>query len=499
MGALLKRRGTVYCIGIKGTGVSALAELLHHSGLSLSGSDTAETFYTDGILRELGIPFYEGFDPAHVPPGADLVIHSAAYGETNPEMAEAARRGIPILKYTDALGAYSALFDSSGIAGVHGKTTTTAMTGSLFRAVGLPARVLAGSAVSAFGGRSTLCLGDRYFAAETCEYRRHFLAFHPRRIVLTSVESDHQDCFPTYGDIRDAFVEYVLRLPPEGVLIYCADDPGARETAEIVRHKRQDIVFVPYGFTAPGEYRIEDYEVKDERTRFRLAGFGPAVNGGFSLRVPGRHCVLDAAAALALTSLLVKEAFGGEGWTDERRLAATEALEHFAGSRRRQEILGECRGVLFMDDYGHHPTAIRATLLGLREFYPRRRIIVSFMSHTYTRTAALLDDFAASLLKADIVFLHKIYGSARETYSGGVNGRSLFEKTQEIFQKEKSSPGAVYYTEEPEDAAGILTGLLREGDLFITLGAGDNWRLGQQLFAQWKARRGGPAETGAAP
>jgi UDP-N-acetylmuramate--alanine ligase len=143
-----------------------------------------------------------------------------------------------------------------------------------------------------------------------------------------------------------------------------------------------------------------------------------------------------------------------------------------------------------MDDYGHHPTAIRATLGGLREFYPRRRIIVSFMSHTYTRTAALLDEFAASLLGADMAFLHKIYGSARERYSGGVNGLSLFEKTKAAFEKEKGSPGQVYYTEEPEDAEETLAGLLREGDLFITLGAGDNWRLGQKLLARWKAKPG---------
>ena len=463
-----------------------------HSGVSVSGSDTAEVFYTDGILKELGIPYRESFDPSHVPHDAALVIHSAAYNaETNPEMAEAVRLGIPLLKYTDALGAYSGLFDSSGIAGVHGKTTTTALTGILFRAVGLPARVLAGSAVSAFGGRSTLSLGNKYFAAETCEYRRHFLAFHPRRIVLTSVESDHQDYFPTYSDIRDAFVEYALRLPPGGELIYCADDPGACEVTEIVKQKRDDIITVPYGFSVAGDFRIASYAVKNERTHFCLEAF-PKTE--FKLRIPGRHCVLDAVAALVLTSVLVKKEFRGgdysgmehiEGWTADRVQNAAEALEAFTGSRRRQEILGERGGVLFMDDYGHHPTAIVATLLGLKEFYPRRRLVVSFMSHTYTRTAALLDDFAESLLSADIVFLHKIYASAREVYSGGVNGITLFEKTKEVFERERNAGSSVYYSNECEDAAEQLKNLLQNGDLFITMGAGDNWRLGKKLFGEF--------------
>jgi UDP-N-acetylmuramate--alanine ligase len=154
-------------------------------------------------------------------------------------------------------------------------------------------------------------------------------------------------------------------------------------------------------------------------------------------------------------------------------------VEEFRGSRRRSEILGEAAGILFMDDYGHHPTAIRTTLEGLRDFYPRRRLVVSFMSHTYTRTAALLEEFASSFERADVVILHKIYASAREAYTGGVTGLTLFEKT-------KGLRGEVYYTEEPEDAAELLQGLLRPGDIFLTRGAGDNWRLGKILLKHYE-------------
>ncbi|MDR2419355.1 MAG: UDP-N-acetylmuramate--L-alanine ligase [Treponema sp.] len=493
-----------YFIGIKGTGMCALAELLHAGGLRVSGSDCADVFYTDAILKELGIPYFESFDSGHITDNIDLVIHSAAYSfETNPEMAEARRLGLPLVKYTDALGAYSTLFDSSGIAGVHGKTTTTALCGALVKGINLPARVLVGSAVSAFGrvsamqretagARSTLINGDRYFIAETCEYRRHFLSFCPKRIVLTSVESDHQDYYPTYEAIRDAFLEYGRKLPSGGELIYCADDAGAAELAATLDAEKRGIRLVPYGFKAEGDFRISAYRVADERTLMRLAGFSGGETVGstaeIALRVPGRHTALNAAAALALCSSLINAEGGAKGgWTNEAWNAALRALDEFRGSKRRSEIIGEAGGILFMDDYGHHPTAIQITLEGLREFYPKRRIVVSFMSHTYTRTAALLDRFAASLTGADIVFLHKIYASAREVYEGGVNGKTLFERTQALFPPEKCHN--VYYIEEYAAAVESLKAILRPADLFLTLGAGDNWKLGQTLFTYYQQRQ----------
>jgi UDP-N-acetylmuramate--alanine ligase len=470
----------VYFIGIKGTGMCALAELMCTTGYHVSGSDRGDVFYTDSILTSLGIPYYENFSAGHIQDDFDLVIYSAAYSfETNPEMAEARRRGLPIIKYTDALGLYSHKFDSSGIAGVHGKTTTTAMAGHLIRGAALPAQILVGSAVKGFNNRSTLNLGNKYFVAETCEYRRHFLSFCPRRIILTAVESDHQDYYPTYESIRDAFLEYCRLLPPDGELFYCADDPGAREVVSMLRHEGAPYFLVPYGFTAEGDYRILSYKTAGERAMMRLAGFPVEL----TLRIPGRHEALNAAAALALTSSLVAGEFGdgtpGSGWTAERREYVRKALEEFSGSKRRSEILGEAGGILFMDDYGHHPTAIAVTLEGLRAFYPGRRIIVSFMSHTYTRTASLLEEFARSFDTADIVVLHKIYASAREKYTGGVTGRTLFEKTRDLRD-------GVYYIDEPLDAAILLKTILKPGDLFITMGAGNNWPLGEDLYRYYR-------------
>lgn len=463
----------VYCIGIKGTGVCALAELLQSTGVELCGSDCADVFYTDAILQALKIPYFESFAAEHIPPETELVVHSAAYSiDTNPEMHEAQRRGIPLLKYTDALGAYSAQFESAGIAGVHGKTTTTALAGTILRAASVPAQVLAGTAVGSFGGHSTLNMGDKYFVAETCEYRRHFLSFHPAHIVLTSVESDHQDYFPTYESIRDAFVDYGRLLPVGGELIYCADDRGACEVAGILSHESRGIILKPYGFNAQGDFRITECRTADETLIVDIAGF----HEPFLLSIPGRHTALNLAGALALADSLIKKE--GGLWDEEKKSRVRQALSAFTGSKRRSEILGEKNSVLFMDDYAHHPTAIRTTLAGLKEFYPQRRLIVSFMSHTYTRTAALLDEFSCAFADADIVILHKIYASAREEYRGNSIDRMFFEKV-----KEKGAE--VYYVAEPQEAAPLVQSLLREGDLFITMGAGDNWKLGKDLFERY--------------
>ncbi|MDR2942262.1 MAG: UDP-N-acetylmuramate--L-alanine ligase [Treponema sp.] len=466
---IFRQNASIYFVGIKGTGVCALAELMLNAGIKARGSDTGEIFYTDTILKNLKIPYYEDFDAAHITRDIDTVIHSAAYSpDTNPELAQAVKLNIPVMKYTDALGMWSARFDSTGVCGVHGKTTTTALAGVCARGAGLPAQILTGSAAFDFGGKSTLNLGDKFFIAETCEYRKHFLSFHPKRIILTSIESDHQDYFPDYKSILDAFVEYCRLLPSGGELIYCADDSGASEVAKIIKNENRGIALVPYGFTAVSDYRVLSYTVEKERAFFSLAGFSRK----FAMRIPGRHQAVNAASAIALTASLLKAQ--GCMLDEDRIQSVAEELENFRSTKRRSEIIGEAGGIIFMDDYGHHPTAIKKTLDGIKNFYPSRRLIVSFMSHTYTRTSALIEEFASAFDGADIVFFHKIYASARENYSGGVNGKTLYEKAVKCGQ-------ALYY-DEPDDAFSLLCEMLKPGDIFITLGAGNNWPLGVKLF-----------------
>lgn len=461
--------------------MAALAEILKARGARVEGCDVAERFYTDAILEGLEIPFDTGFGGENLPHRVQGVIYSAAYSpENQPVLAEAQKRGLPLWEYTEALGALSEGLPAAGVAGVHGKTTTTALAGSLVKSLGLPATVLVGSAVSGFGDRSTLIQGQRAFIAETCEYRRHFLRFHPDIILLTSVEADHLDYFKDYGDIRDAFCEYGRRLPPGGTLIYCSGQAGAAEVADLLREERPDLTFIPYGFGAGGEYGIREMRQGEGKTLFRVNRW----DRPFSLRVPGRHTVENAAGALALIETL-------HGFLMERNLSSGEVealargMEEFAGSRRRSEILGEAGGVLFMDDYAHHPSAIKTTLKGLKEFFPRR-LVVDFMSHTYSRTAGLFEEFAESFGDADLVILHKIYGSAREKAGAaeGVSGRSLFEAV-------KRRRDGVFYTEEVEQARELVEELLEPGDLFLTMGAGNNWTLGQTIYKERKSREDG--------
>ena len=484
---LFKSNSYVYFVGIKGTGVCALAELVHNSGIKVSGSDISEKFYTDEILQELKIPYHEEFDAKHIDKNIDMVIYSAAYSaDTNPELKRAQELEIPMLKYTDALGAWSEKFDSTGVCGVHGKTTTTAICGIMMKAARLPAQVLVGSAMIDFGDRSTVSLGDKYFIAETCEYRKHFLSFHPKRIILTSLESDHQDFFPTYESIRDAFVEYCRLLPEGGQLIYCADDPGASEVADIIKNDNRGIQLVPYGFTADGDFKVNYYKVENEKGVFSIAGFPEE----FNIRIPGRHQALNAAAGLALVSSLAKNdgAANGSALNKEQLELIRNALLNFKSTKRRSEILGETGGIIFMDDYGHHPTAIKTTLAGIKSFYPNRRLIVSFMSHTYTRTSALLDEFSACFNDADILYLHKIYSSARENYKGGVNGLTLYDRTATV--RKTAGKEQTFYVDEIDEAFEPLSEILKNGDIFLTLGAGNNWPLGVNLLKYFRIKNG---------
>lgn len=460
----------VFFVGIKGTGMAALAELFFKRGAAVSGSDTEERFYTDEVLTSLGIPYCEGFAADNLPEKLELVVHSAAYDpETHPEILEAKRRKIPVLEYTGALGELSRTAFSVGVAGVHGKTTTTGILGNICKEAELPASVLVGSAVSNFGNRSTFAGGNRYFIAETCEYRRHFLSFSPDVVVITNVDADHLDYFKDEEDVKSAFVEFGLLLPEGGTLMYCSDDAGAVDTAGRIAERRRDIHLIPYGFGAEGAYRIRNYRLEPGTHIFSLGESDTAEE--LRMHIPGRHSVLNAAAAAAAARILEAEERGGESRQVSRGIR--RGLETFTGSRRRSEILGEYGGVVFMDDYGHHPREVRSTLEGIREFYPDRRLITDFMSHTYTRTQAFLDEFAGAFSAADEVILHKIYSSAREK-EGSINGRSLFEEMK------KHHPN-VHYFHEVMEAEEYLAGRLQPGDLFITMGAGDNWRIGEKL------------------
>ena len=527
----------IHFVGIKGTGMAALVEILFHKGAVITGSDVSERFYTDEVLEKLGLHALP-FSSENITDDVQYVIYSSAYKlDKNPDLIEAVRRGLPCLLYTQALGAYSQRAYSCGVCGVHGKTSTTGLVGTILKEIDLPSQVLAGSVINSFGGTCTYTspavlsahgtgatsyegvsaqgsgvisregvsaqragvsahglTGGSIFVAETCEYQRHFMSFCPQKIILTSVEPDHEDYYPTYEDIRAAFVDYICKLPEGGELIYCADDKGACDTVSLVRQKRPDIIFFPYGESAAtlsnepassSDFSVTFGKVENERNTFTLGLF--ASKGDFALAMPGHHEVLDAAAAVALVCrLLVTYGKNPLDYYENIR----RGLMNFSGGKRRSEIVGHFKNkngsdVLVIDDYGHHPTAVRTTLEGYREFYKGRKIIVDFMSHTYSRTQALLPDFARCFTAADQVILHKIYSSARENPQDfNITGRTLYEAVLATGKKD------VHYYEEILDASDFVKAELEkapgseypDGYLFVTMGAGDNWKLGKEIL-----------------
>ena len=465
---LLLDSDLVHMVGIKGTGMAALAEILTDRGVKLLGSDIDETFFTDSLLKAAGVKYYEGFAAANVPPDAGLVVYSSAYDPSNhPELVEAADRGIPIITYTEALGVLSEAQPSVGISGVHGKTTTTGMVASIVQALGLEGTVLAGSALPDVGGRATLVLGQEFFVAETCEYRRNFLSFAAHAIVITSVEADHLDYFRDEADVASAFVEYGRRLPDGGAVIFCADDAGAASVAARLQKERPDLLAIAYGRAAHGPYRLADLKRRSGELAFSVGG------EPYTLHVPGDHNMLNAAAAIAVVDWLVETQ--GIKRADDFRSTVIKAVGDFHGTARRVERIGEAGGVLVMDDYGHHPTAIATTLRGFRDFFPGRRIVLSFMSHTYSRTVSLRAELAESLMLADELILHDVYASAREEKPEGVDGSILADAVRGI-------GGSPHYIPGVMDALEPSLELLADGDLFVTMGAGNNWQLGRAVL-----------------
>lgn len=455
---------SIHLTGVKGSGMAALAELLRARGAALSGSDVADRFHTDAMLERIGLEPRVGFAAQHLPPRLDLLVYSAAYPADNPERRAAHARGIPQLSYHEALGALSRMQPTLAVSGVHGKTTTTAMIGTIARDLAIT--VLVGGAVASFGGAATLRGGSDAFVVEACEYRRHFLSIQPTVLLVTSIEADHLDYFRDADDVFAAFVEMTARLPPHGCLVYCADDPGARRLAQQVRTDRPDLGRIGYGFSRDADVRLGSVTVELGLQRARLQMSDVTVE--LRLTVPGRHNLLNAGAALVALHRIL----GGAADLSER-IGWARRLAEFRGTKRRSEVLGEVGGVVVMDDYAHHPSAIRTTLRGLREFYDRR-ILVDFMSHTYSRSAALVDDFATAFHDAALLVVNDIYASARERAAAGIDSVVFAQRLVD------THPNA-HYRPDFGDAARYLAAAARPGDIVLTMGAGDNFRVAERV------------------
>lgn len=457
----LKDFQKIHFIGIKGAGMTALAELLQNNGAQVTGSDTEEVFYTDTILARLGIVPRVGFALEHIPLDTDLVVYSTAYNpSTNTELAHALTLGIPVKSYPEAVGLLTELHQTLAVCGTHGKTTTSALLANTLRLINADPSAIIGSKIASWGG-SALSGAGNYFVLEADEYQNKLAHYTPFGVILTSVDYDHPDFFPTEESYRDTFKQFVARIPRHGRLVYCFDNSdviAVAENASATKHS--------YGFVNGADYQITNWEALPEgeyRQQFDIM-HGEESLGVFELRLAGRHNALNATAVIAL---LVELGFEVEEFR--------QALGEFVGTERRFELIGERFGALIYDDYAHHPEELRTTLRTFRELFPERNLWAIFHPHTFTRTKALLPEFAQSFDDADRVTLLPIYGSAREE-QGGVSSEDLMQAINRFIPNKASVAddlGAL--VEEIEKAMG-------KQDLIVTLGAGNVWEISHALM-----------------
>lgn len=435
----------IHFVGIGGIGVSGLARMLRERGYRVSGSDMAASPVTAELEAE-GIEVRIGHDPGNVR-GADFLVTTAAAKPDNPELVAARELGIPVVKRAAVLGLLARAYRTLAVAGSHGKSTTSGMAAVALDRAGLSPGFAVGAAVPQLGTNARNGAGD-YFVVEADEYDYSFLQLEPDVAIITNIEHDHPDLFPDFDAVLAAFGQFARRLRPGGTLVVSAEDPGCRRLlAEL--DGDFDGRAVTFGAGA-GDWRLGEGTLVSgpgERT-FELP-----------LAVPGRHNRLNALAVLA----------SAEGLGIEPGHLCPGLIE-FAGVGRRFEILREDAELVVVNDYAHHPTEIAATIAAARERYDDRRLLVIFQPHTYSRTRALLDDFARALDGADEVVLAEIY-AARETDALGVSAASIAERM--------AAP--VVTAGSPQEAARIAAERLLPGDVALVLGAGDIYRTAELL------------------
>jgi len=473
----------IHFIGIGGAGLSAIATVLLERGYTVSGSDLHASPTTERLAR-LGATVHIG----HAAPNlgqADLVVVSSAVPAGNPEVNEAHRRGVPVLKRAEWLGHMMAHQRGVAVAGTHGKTTTTAMIALILRDAGMDPTFIVGGDIPQLDTNAAAGVSD-IFVIEADEYDHTFLGLRPEIAVVTVVEWDHPDCYPTPESMQDAFREFIALLPPDGLLIACGDEPTVQDLIsnwktgrlEDWKDDRLPEDVQPSNLPTLTTYGLDsnnDWHAFDLRPNAR-GGYDFAISTNLptiqpsnlpvhhaSTSIPGAHNVKNALAALIVAHRL--------GVPFEQ---ATTILANFTGVERRFQIKGEASGVLVVDDYAHHPTEIRATLAGARTRYPDREIWALFQPHTYSRTRSFLDEFAAAFAEADHVVVVDIF-PARELDDGSVSSRDLVAR---MSHPDARHIGAL------DEASHFLSRQLRPGDVLITMGAGDGYLVGETVISE---------------
>jgi len=447
----------LHFVGIGGAGMSGMAKILHNLGYRVTGSDITPTDVTDH-LESIGIKVYTGHSASQVA-DADLAVISSAVNETNPEVVEALNRGIPVIKRAEMLGELMRLKFSIGIAGSHGKTTTTAMLGRILVTAGLDPTVLIGGRAMESDSGGQLGAGD-IMVAEADEFDRSFLKMFPTLAVVTNIEEDHLDIYDDLDDLLRSFVEYINRVPFYGSVIIPESDANVARIRDDIKRP-----IVTFGFEPAADIAAADIELSDRGSHFTLMAHGQA-KGTITLRVPGRFNIGNALAAIA-AALEIEVSLEH----------IEEGLRAFGGVGRRFEIIGEAGGISVVDDYAHHPSEVTATLAGIKEARTDvgGKIIAVFQPHLYSRTRDFYRQFAEALHHADEALVVDIY-PAREQPIAGITAAMIADYASSIGYKN------IRYIGLKENAVDEAVRLASPGDMIITMGAGDVFRINGALL-----------------
>jgi UDP-N-acetylmuramate--alanine ligase len=456
----------IHFVGIGGIGMSGIAEVLLNLGYKISGSDLKNSSVTKR-LAELGAIIFEGHRAENVV-GAEVVVTSSAIVPDNPEVSEARNLHIPVIQRAEMLAELMRLKYGIAIAGMHGKTTTTSMVAAVLAAGGLDPTVVVGGRVDAMGSNARLGK-SQYLVAEADESDRTFLKLSPILAVVTNIDREHMDCYRNMRDVKRAFLDFMDRVPFYGMVVACNDDPMLRKLLPEVRRR-----VMTYGTRRGSDFLIKlgesTFDAADGRplSRFHVTYRGKSLDE-FTLHVPGLHNVLNATAAIAV-------GFGLDVNPDQIR----GALENFGGVDRRFQLRGKVAGVSVIDDYGHHPTEIKATLSAARQC-GFRKVHVIFQPHRYTRTRDLLDEFGLAFANADTLFVLDIY-AASESPIEGISGETLALRISETGGRNAS------YARSFAEAVDSVTAVAEDGDMILTLGAGSVSQLGPMILDKLKMK-----------
>ncbi len=452
---MYKKNQVIHFVGIGGVGMSGIAEVLHNLGYKVQGSDISKNANVER-LENSGIKIFIGHSADNVK-DAHIVVKSSAIKDNNPEIKEAYNRGIPVIPRAEMLAELMRMKYSIAVAGSHGKTTTTSMIGTILNYANLDPTIVIGGKLDSLGSNAKLGKGE-FLVAEADESDGSFLLLSPTIAVITNIDEEHLDHYKGgIEEIKNTFIQFVKKIPFYGVAVLCLDHPNIQDILPSI-----DKRIVTYGFLSQCDVRGDNIEVKEFNSSFDVY-IKDEFQGRITIKMPGIHNVSNALAAIAVAYEL-----------EIPFEVIKEALNDFKGVNRRFYLKGNYNGAMIIDDYGHHPEEIKATLKSVKEAF-NKNVIVVFQPHRYSRTKALLNNFATAFYNADKLIVTEIYPAGEEKIEG-INGKVLYDKIKEFGHKD------VVFIDDFNDIVEYLKNNIDENSIVITLGAGDIWKIGERLL-----------------